>query len=47
MITARQAIEEMQKLHSCLCWSDGRSAPKRMLEELTPMQADIILKSDG
>lgn len=42
MITARQAIEEMQKLHSCLCWSDGRSAPKRMLEELTPMQADIV-----
>jgi transposase len=42
MITARQAIEEMQKLHSCLCWTDGRSNPKRMLEEFTPLQAQII-----
>ena len=42
MITSRQAIEEMQKLHSCLCWADGRSNPKRMLEELTPLQAQII-----
>ena len=38
MITARQAIKEMQKRHSCLCWADGRSKPKRMLEELTPLQ---------
>ena len=42
MITARQAIEEMQKLHSCLCWTDGGSNPKRMLEELTPLQAQTI-----
>lgn len=41
-IAAQVAVEEMRKLHSCLCWSDGRSAPKRMLEELTPMQAEIL-----
>jgi len=41
-ITARQAIQEMQKLHSCLCWTDGRSNPNRLLEDLTPLQAQII-----
>jgi len=32
----------MQKLHSCLCWEDGRSKPIRMIEEPTEQQAAIM-----
>lgn len=42
MITARHAVEVMQRLHSRLCRAGGRSAPKRRLEELAPTQAEII-----
>lgn len=36
-ITVRQAIEKMQELHSCLCWTDGRNAPKLPPDTLIPV----------
>jgi transposase len=41
-ITSARAIEEMQRLHSCLCWSAGKGVPDRMIEDPTDMQAKIL-----
>ena len=35
-------MEQMQKLHSCLCWESGKSKPVRMIEEPTENQAAIM-----
>jgi len=40
--SAAGAMEQMKKLHSCLCWEDGRSNPVRMIEEPTENQASIM-----
>ena len=40
--SAAAAMEQMRKLHSCLCWEDGRSKPVRMIEEPTENQAAIM-----
>jgi transposase len=42
-ISASTAMERMQKLHSCLCWSTAKKKPLRILEEPTIDQA-LILK---
>ena len=41
-ITSTRAMEEMRKLHSCLCRSSGKGSPDRMIEDPTEMQAGII-----
>lgn len=41
-LSAAAAMEKMRKLHSCLCWEDGRSKPVRMIEEPTKNQAAIM-----
>lgn len=41
-LSAAETMEHMQRLHSCLCWEDGRSKPTRMIEEPTENQAAIM-----
>jgi len=41
-LSAAETMEQMQKLHSCLCWESGKSKPVRMIEEPTENQAAII-----
>lgn len=41
-LSAAETMEHMQKLHSCLCWEDGRTKPTRMIEEPTEKQAAIM-----
>lgn len=45
-IAANTAMERMQRLHSCLCWSPGKRKPLRLLEEPTPEQS-LILNAFG
>jgi transposase len=45
-ITASTAMEQMRKLHSCLCWSAGKKKPVRIIEEPTTDQS-LILKAFG
>jgi transposase len=43
-MTARQCMEHMRNLHSCLCWRTKKANAKalRMIEEPTPEQAAIM-----
>ena len=41
-LSAAETMEQMQKLHSCLCWESGKGKPIRMIEELTETQAAIM-----
>ena len=41
-LSAADTMEQMQKLHSCLCWESGKSKPVRMIEEPTENQAAIM-----
>jgi transposase len=41
-MTAVKAMEQMHKLHSCLCWNVGKRKPVRMLEEPSPPQGEIL-----
>jgi transposase len=41
-MSARQCMEQMHNLHSCLCWSDKKRTAQRMIEEPTPDQAGIL-----
>lgn len=41
-ISANKAMEEMQRLHSCLCWRKGKEKPERLIEDPTPLQARIL-----
>jgi len=41
-LSAAEIMEQMQKLHSCLCWESGKSKPIRMIEEPTENQAAIM-----
>ena len=41
-LSAAETMEQMQKLHSCLCWESGKSKPIRMIEEPTENQAKIM-----
>ena len=41
-LSAAETMEQMQKLHSCLCWESGKSKPTRMIEEPTENQAAIM-----
>jgi transposase len=45
-MTAATAMEQMRKLHSCLCWHAGKGKPLRMLEEPTQSQT-LILRTFG
>lgn len=41
-ISAMTAIKEMRRLHSCLVWNAGSSKPQRVIEEPSPLQAQIL-----
>jgi transposase len=41
-ISAATAMENMHRLHSCLLWSAGKGTPRRMIEEPTKIQAQIL-----
>ena len=42
-ISAATAMEQMHKLHSCLCWTAAsKNAPQRIIEEPTDLQARIM-----
>ncbi len=41
-VSAGRAMEQMQKLHSCIFWQSGKSKPIRMVEEPTENQAAIM-----
>jgi transposase len=40
--TASSVVEQMRKLHSCLCWYPGKSKPQRIIEEVTENQSAIL-----
>lgn len=41
-ITAATAMEQMRKLHSCLCWTASKSSADRIIEDPTAIQAQIL-----
>ncbi len=41
-LTAATAMEEMHRLHSCLCWRAGETKPDRLIEDPSPLQAQIL-----
>ncbi|MFP3868515.1 MAG: IS1634 family transposase [Desulfobacteraceae bacterium] len=41
-ISAATAMENMRRLHSCLCWTASKRGAERMIEDPTPMQAQIL-----
>lgn len=41
-LTAQTAMEQMRKLHSCLCWTASKQRAERILEDPTEMQASIL-----
>lgn len=41
-MSAATAMENMHRLHSCLMWSAGKGKPRRMIEEPTEIQAQIL-----
>jgi transposase len=41
-ITAQTAMEQMRKLHSCLCWTTSKRGAHRIIEDPTEMQAKIL-----
>ncbi len=42
MVSIDKIIESMRSLHSCLCWHSGKRKPIRIIEEPTPLQAEIL-----
>ncbi|GAB6161331.1 hypothetical protein JCM12298_04900 [Desulfothermus naphthae] len=42
MVSIDKIMESMRSLHSCLCWHSGKSKPIRIIEEPTPLQAEIL-----
>jgi len=40
--TAARTMDTMRKLHSCLCWSAGKSRPHRVIEEPTKDQSALL-----
>jgi transposase len=41
-LTAAAAMEQMENLHSCLCWNPKKRKPHRMIEEPNDIQAQIV-----
>jgi transposase len=41
-ISASLAMENMRRLHSCLCWTASKRSAERILEEPTQIQAQIL-----
>ncbi|MDD3582275.1 MAG: hypothetical protein PHW74_14825 [Desulfobacca sp.] len=41
-LSAATAMENMQKLHSCLCWTASKRGAERMIADPTPRQAQIL-----
>jgi transposase len=41
-LTAKTAMKQLHRLHSCLIWLPGRKAPERMLEEPDSIQKQIL-----
>jgi len=41
-ITAQTAMEQMRKLHSCLCWTASKRRADRIIEDPTELQAQIL-----
>ena len=41
-LTAKAALKQMHRLHSCLVWLPGRRAPERMIEETDSTQEQIM-----
>jgi transposase len=41
-LTAKAAMKQMHRLHSCLVWLPGRKGPERMLEEPNSTQGQIL-----
>jgi hypothetical protein len=35
-------MEQMRKLHSCLCWTTSKRGAHRIIEDPTEMQAKIL-----
>lgn len=42
LMSASSAMEQMHKLHSCLCWKGSTTEPDRMIEEPTETQSKIL-----
>ncbi|WP_456325078.1 IS1634 family transposase [Desulfonauticus submarinus] len=42
MVSIDKIMESMRSLHSCLCWHSGKRKPIRIIEEPTPLQAEIL-----
>lgn len=41
-ISASTAMENMRRLHSCLCWTASKKGADRIIEEPTPSQTQIL-----
>jgi transposase len=41
-ISAATAMENMRRLHSCLCWTASKKSPERIIEDPTQIQAAIL-----
>lgn len=41
-ISGRTAMEQMHRLHSCLCWMGGYEKPNRIIEGPSELQAQIL-----
>jgi transposase len=41
-ISAATAMENMRRLHSCLCWTASKKSPERIIEDPTELQATIL-----
>ncbi len=41
-LTAKTAMKQMHRLHSCLVWLPGRKSPERMLEDPDSIQEQIL-----
>ena len=41
-LTAKAAMKQMHRLHSCLVWLPGRKVPERILEEPDGIQEKIL-----
>jgi transposase len=41
-LSANTAMEEMHRLHSCLCWRQGEKKPERLIEDPNRLQAQIL-----
>ena len=41
-MSASSAMEQMHKLHSCLCWKDSTTDPDRVIEEPNDIQTQIL-----